>query len=184
MLSTIKGKEYRSTQLTYNERDDVVLGLNAFTYPNYKAEPPRVYHIKTKSGFKSYYLPNNAPQVGLTKQHFSYLKTPPQVYRGETEITAGANVLLATKEYYVTAGTVVHNNVTYRGEDPNIPGSGDTFVAVNTSMTGAGKVVLIVSCILPDSTHEEICKTAAGILAGTVDDTKKNAFLQGEERKS
>ena len=170
MRMNIDGRLYRSQQLSYNELDDVELSLNAFTSPG-KSEDG-VYHLKTSRGFRAVY---GIGATGIQVMHLRYLKQPPDIVRSETNILAGPN--LTVGQLYLVTGTnsITHNAVVFT------PGS--YFTAVNNTFAG-GTVVLIVDCILPDNTHDEICKRAANILMSTVDDYNKAGAMKAQERVS
>lgn len=170
MRVNIDGTLYRSRQITYNELDDVELATNKFTMPD-KSEDG-VYHLKTSRGFRVIY---GIGATGLTVMHLRYLKQPPEIIRSEIPILAGPNLTIGQLYLVIGTNSITHNAVVYT--------PGQYFVAVNTTFVG-GTVVLIVDCLLPDNTHDEICKRAANILMSTVDDYNKAGAMKAQERTS
>ncbi len=97
-----------------------------------------------------------------------YIRRPLTPYYSQQTIVAGPTVLSVGQTYFVQSGSVTHNTVTYSAGDDTRPG--DTFVAANTALTGTGSVVKIQNCELGETCHEELCKIAAAIISGTVED--------------
>lgn len=94
-----------------------------------------------------------------------YLKRPVMIVLSSSAIVAGANVLIIGATYEVDTGAnVTHNSVTYS--------AGDTFIAVNNVLGGAGAVSTVGDCDLADHTHNEIVKTAIALYLGSVDDPR------------
>lgn len=104
----------------------------------------------------------------VSSVQIDYLRRPATPYYSQTPILAGPSVLILGQMYYVEQGTVTHNSVVYSAGNDTRPG--DTFVAANTALTGTGTVVRIQNCELGESCHEELCKIAAAIISGTVED--------------
>ncbi len=171
MRVNIDGVLYTSRQLTYNELDDVELGSNAFTAPAKKEGS--VYHVKTSIGFRHIYgVPGT---TGMQLARLRYLMQPPEIVRSETVLQGGGNILTIGQLYLVLpGGTVTNNGNTFQ--------PGQYFVAQAQNIVGFGSVVLIVDCILPVNTHEEICKRAANILTNTIDDYTKMQTLKAQEK--
>lgn len=104
----------------------------------------------------------------VSSVEIDYIRKPLIPYYSQTSILAGPSVLTLGQTYYVQQGTVTHNSVVYSAGNDTRPG--DTFVAANTALTGTGTVVQIQNCELGESCHEELCKIAAAIISGTVED--------------
>lgn len=164
--AVIDGSQVSSRAVTYNELR--IAAKNSFQ------EPTVAYpvHYEDQNGINVEFGGTGTFSSGI----LTYLKAPTQVSVSETPITAGPTVLTVGQTYYVTIGTVTHNAVNYT--------VGQTFVAVNTVLTGTGTVINIVNCDLPDHTHEEICKLAGYILTGTVDQWNKSQQLEREANKA
>ena len=143
-------------------------------HPLRKPSPSKTYYIENSTGLKIYYGTGTFTSSALT-----YLKTPDTVSIGteSDKINPGASVLTNGQDYIVYSPTAVQNGVTYY--------VGDTFTASGTSLT-SGIVILesnIVNCDLPENVHDEVCKAAAQLLQGTIEDYNKAAFLQKEIEK-
>jgi hypothetical protein len=106
----------------------------------------------------------------------TYLIAPAIVFVSTVPIVAGPAVLTIGLTYYVTTNTVTHNAITYQ--------VGQTFIAVNTALTGIGTVINIVNTDLPVSTHEELAKLAASIIIGEVENYSKSKWSEAEANKS
>lgn len=159
---TIDGVEYSSTSVAYNRVN--IQNDNTFT-EEIKEEPT---HIEDQNGIKVMF----GTAGTFTTANLSYLSIPPVMSKGLIDITQGPTALVIGQTYYVTVGTVTHNAVVYT--------VGQSFVAVNTVLTGTGTVIFIVNCILSVSCHEELCKQAAQILIGSVEGWNQSKFLNNE----
>lgn len=159
---TISGKKVLSEFASFNELVD--LADNGFL--DTTDEYPR--HIERGNQFEVRHGIGN-----FTMAHLDYIKMPAIVKRGSTAILPGPAVLTIGRDYVnTTVDTVVHNGVTYE--------QFDGFTAVNTVLAGAGSVVLVTNCNLPPQTHEEICKMAAQVLTGTVENYDKRKIIKEE----
>lgn len=142
--------------------------------PFRKPKATKPYYIENSTGLKVYYGSGTFTSATMT-----YLKTPNTISIGtdSNKINPGGAVLTIGLVYVVYSPTVVHNGTTYY--------VGQTFTATATSLT-SGIVILnsvLVNCDLPENVHDEVCKSAAQLLQGTIEDYNKSAFLQKEIEK-
>jgi len=168
MNVTINGVEDYCRPTNFNEIGP--LQGNPFRKP--KATKP--YYIENSTGLKVYYGLGSFTSATMT-----YLKTPNTISIGtdSNKINPGGAVLTSGVVYVVYSPTAVHNGTTYY--------VGQTFTATATSLT-SGIVILnsvLVNCDLPENVHDEVCKSAAQLLQGTIEDYNKSAFLQKEIEK-
>jgi len=168
MNVTIDGVEDYCRPTNFNEIGP--LQDNPFRKP--KATKP--YYIENSTGLKVYY-----GSGAFTSATMTYLKTPNTISIGtdSNKINPGGAVLTIGLVYVVYSPTAVHNGATYY--------VGQTFTATATSLT-SGIVILnsvLVNCDLPENVHDEVCKSAAQLLQGTIEDYNKSAFLQKEIEK-
>ena len=160
----IQGQRSLSVLKGYVEND---LSENSFSKPN-KKQP---IHRRVSNGFKF-----DAGLYTVSNAFMWYIKYPDVVKFNENAILAGPTVLTIGLDYYVFAGPVTHNGITYN--------TGDVFTAATTAMTGTGTVNLLTNCNLPKSTHEEVCKIAASVLSGTFEDYQKSQKMNQEALRS
>lgn len=165
---TINGTQTYARPTNFNELGP--LQENPFRKPS----PSKPYFIENATGLKVYYGSGTFSTSSIT-----YLKTPNTVSIGTEgqKINPGASVLSIGQVYMVYSPTAVHNGTTYY--------VGQTFTAVSAILT-SGIVILnsnVTNCDLPTNMHDEICKMAAELMQGTIEDYNKSAFLQKEIEK-
>lgn len=163
---TIDGELKGSRPTTYDELESIK--VNPFEKPKID----RVRHLE--SGLTAEVFFGTFGTFSAATLH--YIKQPVDVFRGTTSILAGPTVLTVGTLYYVDAGPVIHNGITYQ--------TGQTFTAVNNTLTGAGSVIVIVNSELPENMHEEQARIAASILAGDTADYNRKGMLEGENNQS
>jgi hypothetical protein len=149
----VNGKRVMSREISYNEQNPIF--ENAFSEPS-EIDPS---HIESDAGVTSYYGTGNTLSGGF----LSYLTIPLVLYWHTTDIYAGINTLTVGNQYYVNAGSVVVNAITY-----NV---GDDFTATTTVMTGTGTVNAIQNPQLKDSCHEELALIAAADICASLGQT-------------
>jgi hypothetical protein len=163
---TIDGEVKGSRPTTYDELESI--RMNPF-------EKPDIDHVRhLESGQNAEIFYGTFGVFSTSTLH--YIKQPVDVFRGTTPITASPSALTVGTLYYVEVGPVTHNSITYQ--------VGQTFTAVNNTLTGAGSVVVIVNSELPENMHEEQARIAASILAGDSADYNRKGMLEGENNQS
>lgn len=160
MYATINGIDVLSQTKTYSEND---LYQNAFTEPS--DEYPT--HRRTDTGYAFEWGGGS-----FTTAKLWYLKQQQVLVFEDTQIAAGAGVLSIGSTYYVNNLTVVHNFITYS--------QGQTFLAINGNLGGAGTVSRYVDTDMPVTSHEEIAKMGADSLAGVSENYRKAQLLSGK----
>ena len=163
---TLNGIITGSRPTTYDEIESIK--ANPFEKP--ELEHPRHLEIgNTAEVFFGTYGTFSAATI-------HYIKQPVDVFRGTTSIIASPTALTVGVLYYVEVGPVTHNSVIYQ--------AGQTFTAVNTTLTGAGSVIVIVNSELPANMHEEQARVAASILSGDSGDYNRKGMLESENNQS
>lgn len=101
-----------------------------------------------------------------------YIKQWSHPFINDNLIQPGNN--LTVGEEYYSESIVNHNGLTYP--------AGVVFTATSTLLT-SGTVKNVKNLPLPDIAHEEICKRAAAIYAGTVENFQRNQLKESEIEK-
>lgn len=150
---------------SYVEND---LTANSFTKP----KPSQPIHRRTSTGFK---FEVGYPALFNGSGEMTYVKNPDKAFWNETPINPGPAALTIGATYYVVSGAPIHAGTAYS--------PGQVFTAVGTAYTG-GVLNRITGSNLPESTHEELCKIAAGIISGSFEDYNKSQNMNAETQKA
>ena len=108
----------------------------------------------------------------LTAVDLSYVKKPIIVKSGPALSTAPNNIVSGS-EYGVISGSVTYDGTTY-GQDEYFTGT------AATGFTGTGTVALLTNTDLGEPLHEEVCRRAAQILMGSVENFEKQGAKEAE----
>lgn len=156
---TIDGNtKYWPREMLYSEKGPDF--ENSFTEPT--SEYPQV--LEDVSGLRVY-----CGSGTVSAATMDYIVQPQAILYSSIAISAtSATALTVGVTYFVYSGTVTHNSVSYMANS-EVP---VTFVAVNTTLVVpvAGTVYAIQNCQLGPNCQEELCKTAAALLAGITED--------------
>lgn len=115
--------------------------------------------------------------TNCTNALLSYIKTPPVIAIGTTNILTGTTLVVGDT-MYVSVGTVTYNSITYA--------LGSTFIVIAgiTVFTGTGTLIIIANCQLSAIIHDEVVELAAAILIGNVENYNKKKVLEIESQRS
>jgi hypothetical protein len=164
--AVINGVQASSRSITYDEYR--IVYNNSFQIPT----PQYPVHYEDQNGINVDFGGAGTFSAGV----LSYLTHPTKVFVSSTIVSAGTNVLTVGFTYYVNLGPVTHNAVVYQ--------TGQTFVAVNTALTGGGNVYQIINPNMPEHLWEEIAKLGSQVLTGSVSDYSKSKWSEQEANKS
>lgn len=164
---TIDGVTTYARPTSYNESGPLL--ENPFKRPS----NTKTYFDQNKDGFFIYRGATGSFTAGL----LDYVKNPDTVSIGKAsdQIGPGA-VVLTIGQDYVVYEDAVHNGVSYA--------EGSIFTAATTVLT-SGVVILnslIVNCNLPVKMHQEVCRLAAAIMSGAVEDFSKKQDLKADNQ--
>ena len=175
MSANISGKVINTIPVTYDEYN--VLELDPFVRPSI-VYPERVYRIESSSGVKIIFGDTGA----LASADMFYIKKPAKVAIGtevstqNTELTLNEKVIayvdsvIRVKD---STGEVVED-VALTEEEEYIPSQ-----SAYTYTLFSGIVYKdFTECDLPDILHEEICRKAAAILSGNVENYNRENSLE------
>jgi hypothetical protein len=156
MKVTISGKEINTIPLTYDEHN--VVENNPFARPSIEY-PERVYRIEAYDGVTI----NHGAIGNLSSGSVYFIKEP---------ITANLGTIVDSG--YIDAGTTVicyMDGVLEDGPTNYITLlEGDEYIPSNQTLVISGIFVINhTNCDLPSMLHEEVCKEAAKVLSGTVE---------------
>lgn len=164
----IDGVEYFCRPSTFNEigplQDD----------PFAKPSAVKPYFTQQTNGFLLY----KGSSGTFGNYRLYYIKKPATTSMGKESDKINSSGTLSIGATYYVYEQAVHNSITYY--------PGDTFIAANTTLN-SGIVIpatVVVNCDLPDNMHEEICKLAATLMLGPVEDFDKKQSLEIDVEKS
>lgn len=143
--------------------------------PYRKSSKKKTYFIETATGYQIL-----CGTGTLSAVEFTYLKKYATVSVGKESDKVTTGGILSNAVNYVVhhEDNAVYNGTTYY--------PGDTIAGTGLALT-SGTVIpssATTNCDLPDSTHEEIAKIAAGILLLTIEDLTKNQAVDFEVNKN
>lgn len=99
----------------------------------------------------------------MTEAYLTYISIPTQISSGiALDNTA---VLLIGQQYMVLSGSVTHDSNTYNSDD--------SFTATTNTFTGSGTIALLSNTNINSQLHNDICRRAAVILSGNVNNQDK-----------
>ena len=164
MKVTISGKEINTIPLTYDEQN--VIENNPFARPSIEY-PERIYRIEAYDGVTI----NHGALGNLTAGNIYYIKEPVLVNLGTVNSSGtfsnGDQIIcyMDGQIGYYDGGGNLYNTVTLlEGEELTIDTPGG-YAGILTGIYVTG----FTNCDLPSMLHEEICKEAAKVLSGTVE---------------
>lgn len=161
---TVNGVVYNCQPTSYAELP--ILRKDPYKRPQI-TEPDRLYYIESVNGTTFIHDSNYVP----TSLVMDYMKVPTAVFHGQEweaaqlhNFTIG-NILIAME-------ITIYNGVTYS------PGQSMTIVTGVLQITSGKVVINYVSSDYPLGIHEEICRRAASLLAGNVQDYNRKAITE------
>jgi hypothetical protein len=108
--------------------------------------------------------------------YMTYIKKPSLVSSGSA-ISSGLTALTIGLEYGVVSGSITYNSVVYNQDDYFTANAG-------TAFTGTGTVAVLNNTDLGYHLHEEICRRAAVLLMGNVQNVEKIQIKKVESEES
>ncbi len=168
LQTLISGKTTYVRPTTYAEL--LPLLEDSFKHPTNK-EP---YYVDDSTGYQIY----RGDSGTLTSATITYIKVPATYSCGNESQLINTGGTLAIGTDYIAIETSVNAATTFQ--------PGTQFTAAGVTLT-SGQVILAsntTTCDLPDKVHNEIAKTAASILSGTVSDYQRSGFTEKEAKQS
>ena len=175
VIANISGQSIHTVPITYDEFS--VIELDPFSRPSL-TWPQRVYRIESAEGIKIIF-----GDIGsLVDGTMYYVKKPATVSIG-TEVSNGGTTLYPGTSIiaYVDTNLIMYRqsggtfNYTLKEGEILLIGSvgGEAYGIVDTGIVFTD----YVNCDLPEILHEEVCRKAAQILSGNVENYNREASL-------
>ena len=182
IIANVSGQTIHTIPITYDELS--VVELDPFSRPSI-TWPERIYRIESSEGIKIIF-----GNVGrLIDATMYYIKKPATVDIG-TEVNDTATILLVGETVIAYVDTVLtmkrsgapsFNYSLKQGAKLVIGTAGSEIYAnLKTGIVYKGSV----ECDLPEVIHEEICRKAAGILSGNVENYNREKSLEIDEKNT
>lgn len=164
---TIDGVTNYSRPTSYNESGPLL--DNPFKKPS----NTKTYFDQNKDGFFIY----RGATGSFTAALLDYIKNPDTVSIGNESNKIGSGpAVLTIGVTYIVYEQAVHAGTTYV--------EGQTFTASSTVLS-SGVVIpnsVLVNCNLPLKIHQEVCRLAAAIMNGTIEDLMKKQDLKADNQ--
>lgn len=172
MKADISGQWINTIPVTYDEYN--MLELNPYTFPSIDY-PERIYRIENSEGLEVMF----GEQGQLIRADIFYMAKPAVIDIG-TEVIIGESVavaegsVIAYTDVTMRTGPAITLLTLKKGEKYVVGTNSEQFITLDSGVLYKSSI----DCDLPEMLHDEVCRKAADILSGNVENYNRSQALK------